>query len=125
MTGSGVSADSELTENVAEALKDSLLPLRHLPPASQLALQVGHPVPADTTGRDAVEPGEVRGDVQGEAVGGDPTRGKLHSDGCDLLLPYPYPRVLRMRPALDPVVLQDPDNDPLQPPQVAVRVAVA
>src|ERR671914_746317 len=122
MTGCGVSADSELTENVAEALKDSLLRLRHLHLASQLALQVGHPVPADTTGRDAVEPGEVRGDVQGEAVGGDPTRGELHADGRDLLLPHPHPRVFRMVAAFESVVPQNPDDDLLQLPQVTVRV---
>src|ERR671915_582929 len=125
MTGCGVSADSELTENVAEALKDSLLRLRHLHLASQLALQVGHPVPADTTGRDAVEPGEVRGDVQGEAVGGDPTRGELHADGRDLLLPHPHPRVFRMIPALDPVVGERADEDFLEPPQITVRITLA
>src|SRR3712207_4853231 len=92
---------------------------------SQLALEAGYAVPLDAARRNAVEPGEVCGDVQGEAVGSNPTRRELNADGCDLVLPNPHPRVLWMMPALEPIIGERADDDLLQPPQVTVRVAVA
>src|SRR5215212_10164980 len=62
----------ELAERLAEALDDFALHLCHRYLATQLALQAGNAVLADAAGGYAVVPGEFRGDVEGEAVGGDP-----------------------------------------------------
>src|SRR5919205_132164 len=91
----------------------------------QLALEAGYAVTLDAARRNAVEPGEVCGDVEGKAMGGDPTRRKLHADSCDLPLPDPHPRVVWMMPALEPVIGERADEDRPQPPQVTVRVTVA
>src|SRR5215217_4159992 len=72
---------------------------------------------------DAVEPAQVCLHVQGEAVGGDPTRRELHTDGGDLVLPYPHAGVLRMVPAFEPVVRENPDDHAFECAEVGVGVA--
>src|SRR5919112_4968997 len=76
----------------------------------------------DAAGCDAVEPAQVRLHVQGEAVGGDPTRRELHADGGDLVLPYPHTRVFRMVPAFESVVCEDPDEESFEFTEVGVGV---
>src|SRR5215218_7907919 len=71
---------------------------------------------------DAVEPAQVCLHVQGEAVGGDPTRRELHADGSDLVLPYPHTRVFRMVPAFESVVCENPDEESFEFAEVGVGV---
>src|ERR671916_591637 len=117
-------AVSKLTEETPEVGLDLLLYLCQRDLAAELSLQARDAELLYAAGGYAVEPGEVRVHVQGEAVGRDPARRELDADGRYLLLPHPHAGVLRVMPALEPVLGEDPDQDFFQAPQVAVRVAV-
>src|SRR5919205_3305695 len=111
---------SALFERFAEVLDDLTLYVCHRHLVSQFAFEARHPVLADAAGCDTVEPSEVGLDVEREAVGGDPTRRELHAYGGDLALPHPHPRVLRVVPSFEPIVLEHTDEHLLKPPQVLV-----
>src|ERR687893_1129934 len=117
------SETGESAEEPLETFDHSLLDLgqRHLC-ASQLAREARNPILLDAAGCEPVEPREVGGHVEGEAVGGDAPGGELHSDGGDLVLSHPHPRVCRMPPGMQPKVREDEDKKLLQVPQVLVGV---
>src|SRR5215212_11728407 len=80
-------AVSKLTERMEKAVDDLLLDFGEGDVAVEFLAQARYAELSYAAGCDAVEPAEVCFDVQGEAVGGDPTRGELHADGGDLVLP--------------------------------------
>src|SRR5258708_28589063 len=86
------------------------------------ALQAGHAPVGDAAGHDQGEGGEVGGDVEGEAMGGDPAR-DAHPNGADLLLTHPDPGEPGNPSGLNPVVPAGADQHLLQVADVAVNVA--
>src|SRR5215204_2826985 len=97
-------AVSKLTERMEKAVDDLLLDFGEGDVAVEFSAQARYAELSYAARCDAIEPAQVCLHVQGEAVGGDPTRGELHADGGDLVLPHPYARIFRMVPALQPVV---------------------
>src|SRR5918998_3330436 len=119
-----VGSVSKLTENPEEVGRDLLLDLREGDVPVELLLQARDAELLYAAGGDAVEPGEVRLHVQGEAVRGDPAGGELDADGGHLLVVHPNAGVLWVVPPFEPVLGEGPDQDVFEVPQVPVRVAV-
>jgi hypothetical protein len=81
----------------------------------------GHRRVAHAAGHDAGEVAQVRVDVQGDAVEGDPTTA-AHADGGDLAPVHPHADAAPAARSLDAEIGQGADHHLLQPPDMPVQV---
>src|SRR6185295_10186378 len=75
----------------------------------------------DAAWNDEVEPGEIGGDVEGEAMPGDPVA-RVHADGCDLSAARPHARVGGVSLAGNSIVSEGVDQRLFDFPEIPVQV---
>src|SRR6185295_11805351 len=75
----------------------------------------------DAAWNDEVEPGEIGGDVEGEAVPGDPVA-RVNADGCDLPAARPHAGVGGVSLAGNSIVSEGVDQRLFDFPEIPVQV---